>query len=340
MVWVKSNDNSISISLAHGANMNFNNFDMNLLRVFDALMQEKSVTRAAERLHRTQSAISYSLAKLRALFADELFVRDGGAMRPTSVALDVYPELSGALMNIRVLLDRRQRFEPASSRRNFRIGLTDYHSTILVPDLIREFTQNAPHASFNVIPINSPDLMEMLTTGRLDCALSSAYVGSEHALAELPLGNYELLCAAWAGSTMARERIDLNRYLELPHLQISADGMSEGIADQALRKIGLKRRVLVTIANYLLLPWALRETELISHCGSSLTQVFDASTGIIFFPPPLEVPEVRLSLLFSRQLATDEPTMWLLNLISEIYERTEIRRKEAVLNSPNVLWHE
>jgi DNA-binding transcriptional LysR family regulator len=308
-----------------GLGMNFNDVDLNLIRTFDVLMQEKSVTRTAERLYRTQSAISYSLSKLRDLFRDELFVRDGTVMRPTALAIEIYPEVSGALASIRLTLDRRRSFDPAQSRRNYRIGLTDYHSTVFVPDLIRKFSSQAPHASFNIIPLHNSDISGMLAAGELDCALTGTGVQGDNQIGEVELGRYQLLCAAWSGSELVRGAVTLESYLSRAHIQVSSDGLSEGLADQALRKLGLKRHVLVTVANYLLLPWALRGTELISHCGSGLAQIFDASSEITFFEPPLDVPDVSLSLVFAKQLATDPATRWLLDLIGEIHERTKSR---------------
>ncbi|TIL59993.1 MAG: LysR family transcriptional regulator [Mesorhizobium sp.] len=138
--------------------MSFDDLDLNLLRVFNVMMRERSVTRTACELGRTQSAISHSLSRLRHLFGDKLFTRDGGVMRPTPRAVELLPDISAGLATIRASIDRHQTFDPATTRRNFRVGLTDYHAMIIIPRLLREFSRQAPGATLNIIPANGLDI--------------------------------------------------------------------------------------------------------------------------------------------------------------------------------------
>ena len=172
--------------------MNFDDLDLNLLRVFDVMMRERSVTRTADELGRTQSAISHSLAKLRHLFRDELFTRDGGAMRPTPRAVELLSDISVALTAIRASIDRHQIFDPATTRRNFRIGLTDYHAMTFIPGLIREFAKRAPNATLNVIPANGGEGGSSVYLRQVDCAVTGAAIKDEPGLVKVELGQDRL----------------------------------------------------------------------------------------------------------------------------------------------------
>ncbi|MGF6175411.1 LysR family transcriptional regulator [Ensifer sp. 4252] len=306
--------------------------DLNLIRVFDVLMQEGSVTRAAETLGRTQSAVSHSLAKLRILFKDELFIRDGGVMRPTPRALELATDLSDALGRIRATIGRYKIFDPATTERKFRVGLTDYHAIIFIPGLIKEFSKQAPRATLNVIPANRVEGESTDYFRQVDCTLTGANVKDDPSLLKVELGQDRLLCAVWSGSQIARNPLSLETYLSAPHLQISADGLSEGLADPALSERGLRRNVVATISNYLVMPWALRGTELITHCGDGILQMLDETSEVSLLPPPIPISSVSANLVIHRQMAADQGTLWLRRLITELYHAAQIRKNEVILS--------
>lgn len=309
--------------------MNFVDMDLNLLRVFDVMMRERSVTRAAAELGRTQSAVSHSLSKLRYLLKDELFTRDGGEMRPTPRAVDLLSDIAAALATIRASIDRHQVFNPATTRRNFRVGLTDYHAMIFIPGLIREFSRQAPNATLNVIPANGPDIGSSVYLRQVDCALTGAAIRDDPNLLKVELGQDRLFCAVWSGSKIARGGMTLEAYLASSHLQISADGQAEGLADAALKQRGLRRNVVATISNYLVLPWALRGTELITHCGDAILQMLDERSEVSLISPPLPISDVNAWLIVHRQMANDPGTKWLREVIVGIYNESQAKRRRS-----------
>ncbi|MER9655181.1 LysR family transcriptional regulator [Mesorhizobium sp. M0152] len=309
--------------------MNYNDIDLNLLRVFDVMMRERGVTRAATELGRTQSAVSHSLSKLRYLLQDELFTRDGGEMRPTPRAVELLSNISAALATIRASIDRHQIFNPATTRRNFRVGLTDYHAMVFIPGLIREFSRQAPGATLNVIPANGPEIGSSVYLRQVDCALTGAAIRDDPGLLKVELGQDRLFCAVWSGSKIARNAMTLETYLASSHLQISADGLAEGLADAALKQMGLRRKVVATISNYLVLPWALRGTELITHCGDAILQMLDDRSEVTLVPPPLPVSNVNAWLIVHRQMANDPGTKWLREIIMGIYNESRTKRHQG-----------
>lgn len=318
--------------------MNFNDVDLNLLRVFEALFREQSVSRAAAHLGRTQSAVSHSLSKLRVIFNDELFTRDAGGMRPTVRALGLLPDVSAALTTLRAAVDRHQLFRPEETGRNFRVGLMDYHAKIFLPGLLKQLATLAPRATLNSIPTIGPEVGAMIQSGQLDCAIVGSFEGRDSQLQEIILGQDSVFCAVWSESNIAKQRLTLERYLESPHLQISADGVSEGVADVALRQIGRQRKTLVTISNYLIMPAVLKGTELIAHCGGGIVEMLDDKTEVMFTRPPLRIPSLKMSLVFHRQMATDPATLWFRSLIEQIYKGMDARKQKALSNSRFIRW--
>ncbi|MBB4572685.1 LysR family transcriptional regulator [Rhizobium lentis] len=310
--------------------MQFDDLDLNLLRVFDIMMRERSVTRTAERLGRTQSAISHSLGRLRMLFRDDLFTRDGSVMCPTPRAVELLSEISGALSTIRSSIDRHQMFDPASTRRNFRVGLTDYHAMVFVPGLLREFARQAPHATLNIIPANGIEILNAIHLRQVDCALTGASIRDDPRVARIELGQDRLLCAVWSGSAIAMHGLTLDAYLAASHLQISADGVSSGLADIALKAAGLKRNIVATISNYLILPWVLRGTEFITHCGDGILHILDDASEVKVVAPPLKIENVSTSLLLQHHMATDPGMIWLTQVISQIYDGSQKTKVEIM----------
>lgn len=313
--------------------MAFGDVDLNLLRVFEVLMQERSVTRAADQLGRTQSAISHSLAKLRVLFKDELFIRDSGSMQPTPRALELVGDLSDALTKIRASIGRYRVFDPATTERKFRVGLTDYHAMIFIPGLIREFSRQAPHATLNVIPANRVESESADYFRQVDCTLTGASLKDDANVTKTELGQDRMLCAVWSGSAIARNPLNLEAYLSASHLQISADGLSEGLADGALKARSLRRKVVATISNYLVMPWVLRGTDLITHCGDGIIQMLDDTSEVTLLSPPIAIPSVSANLVTHRQMAADQGTAWLRRLMIDLYHASQIKKNELILST-------
>lgn len=310
--------------------MNFNDLDLNLIRVFEVMMRERSVTRTAQELGRTQSAISHSLSRLRYLFQDKLFTRDGGIMKPTPRAVELLPDMAAGLATIRASIDRHQVFDPGTTRRNFRVGLTDYHAMIIIPRLLREFSTRAPNATLNIIPANGGDIASLVHLRQIDCALTGAAIKDDPSLLKIELGQDRLYCAVWSGSEIANSTMSLETYLSASHLQISADGVSSGLADAALRELGLRRNVVATISNYLALPWVLRGTELVAHCGDGILQILDEASEVTLLAPPIPIPNVSAWLLLHPQMATDPGTVWLRDVLTIIYRDSQIMKKEVI----------
>lgn len=164
--------------------MRLDHFDLNLLIALDILIEERSVTRAAERLNLTQSAMSAALKRLRESFSDEILVQHGKRMVPTAAALSLAPQVSAALLNMRGILASGMRFDPAQSHRKFRIVASDYITTVLIGPALQVVYGEAPHIQ---IEINLPrsDILDLLEDGEIDLLISPRAVPEPQSSAQI-----------------------------------------------------------------------------------------------------------------------------------------------------------
>ena len=304
-----------------------NQIDLNLLRTFDILIQERSVTRSAIRLGRTQSAVSHSLGRLREIFNDVLFSWDSGHMEPTPRAKELAIVISRALADIRLVVDRHLNFEPAKTTRNFRIGLSDYTAVTFLPTLIDSFSKIAPHATLNVVHAREPDVLESLRSREVECAvLGNARVEGDQ-FEVIELSKDRMVCGGWSGNGLLDD-FTPERYLASPHLQISADGTAVGVADTVMRAMGFTRRVIATIPHYLVAPWVIKGTQLVTVFGDGVLLALPKESEIRIVPPPINLPEVTISLIFERNVAFDPGHMWFRNLITGVSDSQKIRKEK------------
>lgn len=307
--------------------LNLNQMDLNLLRIFDILMHERSVTQTAARCGRSQSAISHSVSRLRLMFNDELFRREGTKMIPTPRAFELAEVVSKALADLRLVVDRENSFEPEISSRNFRIGVSDYTALTFLPLLIEKFSAEAPVATLNILHAREFEVVEQLRRKEVDCVILGNPGLDDPNLKMRVLALDKMVCACWRGNpdctAMTRET-----YLAAPHLQISADGNAVGVTDVALQKLNLRRRIAATIPHYLVAPWVLKGTSLITTFGDSVLLALDPRSETFVFEPPIPLPDVALTLVYERYVEADPGHVWLRNLIGRVAQEVQDRKAQ------------
>ncbi len=264
-----------------------NGIDLNLLTVFDALLTERHVTRAAMRIHRTQPAVSHALNRLRQLFGDPLFIRSAKSMQPTPKALELGPRVQSVLAEIGGILDRRQGFIPETSRRIFTLGLSDYVAAVIMPGLIRRMRDIAPLASIIVKNANHGTGIAMLEEGQVELIAGSFPAPPAYAKQEL-LFREEFVCAARKRLKGFERGFNRARYLRFDHLQVSSRGEPHGWVDAVLAKESLQRKVRVTVGQFLLAPILLRDTDFIA---TEPKMLFTAhAEDLTLRKPPVDIP--------------------------------------------------
>jgi LysR family transcriptional activator of mexEF-oprN operon len=292
---------------------NFAGIDLNLLVAFDALATERSVTRAASRIGIGQSAMSHSLARLRALFEDELFTRAADGMQPTPRALDLIAPVQAALAQILQITARRPDFIASSAQTSFRIGLPDSVEVLLIPSLLAHLQKHAPGVRLRLqVTSDAAHLLDELDAGRIDMAfgIGAFDKGREHHKRRALLsGNY--LCMFNPALVGIEPPISLEDYVRLPHVLTSLRQGERGVVDDALEKIGLKRNVALTTPRFLAVPFLVRGAPVITTMHAELARLFSTALSLALSPPPVALPQISISLLWHTSYDRDPAHLWL-----------------------------
>ncbi len=212
--------------------------DLNLLVAFDALMAERSVTRAGARIGRTQPAMSAALTRLRALFGEELFVRGPASLQPTPRALDLAELLSHALAEIQRTLAFTQRFEPETSTTSFTLGLSEHPAFVVLPKLVERLREVAPGVTLKINNFTDrDDAVTILDNGEMDLTIGvPPSMPPGQRIFTRPLFEERFVCIIRKDHPVASCRLDLKTFLSLSHLLVSPEKERFGHVDAALAK--------------------------------------------------------------------------------------------------------
>jgi DNA-binding transcriptional LysR family regulator len=236
--------------------MSFAAFDLNLLRVFDALMRERSVTRAGALIGLSQPAVSNALSRLRHALSDELFVRRGNDMVPTPRAEALAELVRDALSQVEQALYGDTRFDPASAERIFTLMGADFFSALLMPDLAERIAAVAPGVAVRMVDSALGDVERLLRENVIDVALERPLDMPDWISRRILFASPFVVIAAHNHKHLAKAgiapgaAIPLDAYCALPHAIRSIDGSMSGMVDEALRKAGAERRVLLALPNF------------------------------------------------------------------------------------------
>lgn len=276
--------------------MNFAALDLNLLRVFDAMMAELSTVRAGERVGLSQPAVSSALGRLRALLDDELFVREGNRMMPTSRALDLRGPIRQALAGMEEALAATAAFDPATSTRSFMLIGSDYFSTLLMPPLAARVAEAAPSITLQMIDHASSEVFEMLCDGRADIVIDRSLEPPEWVISRKLFQSW-LVCIARREHPLLTNRgirpgevIPADVFCSIPHVLRSADGSRTGTIDPALVRLGLSRRVMVTVPHFQAVALAVEASEMLGSIPVHFARMLAGRLKLDVFMPPMDSP--------------------------------------------------
>jgi len=298
---------------------NISRIDLNLLTVFDALMSERHLSRAAARIGRSQPAMSHALHRLRHLFNDPLLVRGKGGMKPTQRALELEAPVRQVLAEISGFAGTAGKFDPRSAQRTFRLAMSDYNARILLPRLVHRLRVEAPEVNLVVQQGGRRDTAEALAQGAVDLVVT--------VLPEIPKGlrgrvllRDKVVCMAGRKAMAGKRSFTLAEYLERPHLNISLHGEPTGPVDEILAKRGLARRNAVTVAHFLVIPEVLSGTDIVATLALRIAREFAAGYDLVIFKPPFDVPETAVSAIWHPRAETDAGHRWLRDLLADVAE--------------------
>ena len=316
--------------------LNFESLDLNLLKVFEALIEERSATRAGAQLGLTQSAISHALNRLRYVLKDELFVRGPDGMQPTERAAEIAPRLRQGLFQLQLALTPSE-FVPETTDRRFTLTCTEYAGAVLMPPLIARLRAAAPHASITVLPSNL-GVAETLRNGRADVAIGSFRRVPEWAASE-PLLRETRVWVLSADHPAAAEELTLERLAALPHLVIAATGEDEhaidgyvvdhglerlvtrsdtGALQGALAARGLRRAVAVTTPHFLAALAAVSHSDIAALLPRRVATAFIGLYRLAMFEPPYLSPPFEVMSLWHRDQGDQPAIAWLREMLREV----------------------
>lgn len=285
--------------------------DLNLLVAFEALFEERSVTAAAQRLYLGQPAMSAALGRLRALLSDELFIRVGREMQPTSKAVAIAPGIFAALNQVRQTIQASQAFDPASDQRDFAIGSTDYTSFVVVPKLMSYCRKVAPKLNFRMVGFEKDSVSELLETGAVDLALG-VFPNLPRQTICSPLFQEQFVGIAGRNHpAITQEAMTLEAFANLSHILVTIRRDTIGEVDRALAVHNLQRRIALTVPHMLVLPSIVASGDLVTSVPSRMANYFSKLDDIEVFDLPLEMQPWTVSMMWSKLTDKDDAICWL-----------------------------
>ncbi|WP_429512147.1 LysR substrate-binding domain-containing protein [Pseudomonas sp. BT76 TE3572] len=310
--------------------------DLNLLVILDALLSEQHVTRAAERLHLSQPAVSHALARLRDLLGDPLLVRAGASLVPTPRALELMAPLAEALAQVQSLLAPNT-FDQATAKRTFRLAMSDYGAAIVLPGLIRTLRREAPGIDLQISHASREGMIEGVLNGDIDVA-AGVFPELPNELRSTPLFEEHYACLLDRNSLPADGVLDRNSlpadgvldrnslpadgvldlptYLARPHVLLEMRGSGTPEIERALTALRERRRVAISLPHWSVAPEFISGTDLILTVASRGLLNIDEQS-LIVVPPPFHIPSFTFVLVWHKRRGGDQALNWLNGRIGE-----------------------
>ena len=295
--------------------------DLNLLVILDALLSEQHVTRAAERLHLSQPAVSHALARLRDVLGDPLLVRAGSTLVPTARALELVAPLAEALAQVQSLLAPNT-FDPATARRTFRVAMSDYGAAIILPGLIRILRREAPGIDLQISHASREGMLEGVLNGDIDVA-AGVFPEMPNELRSSVLFEERYVCLLGRRSLPADGVLDLPTYLSRPHVLLEMRGSGTPEIERALTALRERRRVAISLPHWSVAPQVISGTDLILTVSSRSVREIDQQE-LIVLPPPFEIAPFTFVLAWHKRRGGDQALNWLNRRIEEGIDRSGI----------------
>lgn len=287
--------------------------DLHLVSIFDAVMTEGSVTKAADRLAMTQSAVSNAIARMRVVWGDPLFVRSGRGIKASARAQALWREIQEPLAAIRMAASPAP-FDAATSARAFRVAVTDYMSGALWPRLRQHIEAYAPQVRLLAVPYTSQETGSQLRDNDIDiCIGGLQHMGDDVRLQRLFSESW--VCAMRADHPLAKMPLSEEDFLGADHLLVSLSGDPAGIADAALERIGKRRRVAMTLNNFAGAPSLLLASSLISVLPAGVVRTHALREQIYACDVPLDIPRFDCQMAWHSRNDRESAHRWMRSLI-------------------------
>ena len=300
---------------------NFRTLDLNLLRVFDQVMAERNLTRAARNLSMTQPAVSNALNRLRDALGDRLVTRSGYGVEPTPRALALWPAIADALRQLESSITPGQ-FIASEANTTFTIALADATAAELMPGLVEILERDAPGVTVRCQPLTTRDPRRLLDEGQVDIAVgffpavladltAQAQAGGLAAFDHQRLYEGRYVCVMRKDHPLARGPLTLKRFCEARHMLVSFSGRPYGFIDEALASLGRSRRVVLTVNQFFTAGRVVATSDLLTVLPAHFIDVTGRAEQLVQRDLPFDVPPVHVDSLWHRRQGQRSDHAWL-----------------------------
>ena len=299
---------------------NFRNFDLNLLLVLDGVLREGTLSNAAKALNVSQPTISSSLAKLREILQDELFVRSGNGMQPTPRALALKEPIQRVLTAVKGEILDTVRFDPATEIRPYTIATPDIGEPLFLPRLVARLAQDAPRVNLRSTVVRPRHLEDALEAGEVDLAVGYFPNLARPTTMQQTLFTHGFACLARTGHPLIKNGLTLEAFLEARHVVVGSEGSSQELFEDALAKRGLERRCALRTPHFMSVPFVVASTDLIVTVPRAVAAFFSGLVNLQVLDPPIDVPEFAVKQYWHRRFHHDARVIWLRTMMSDFYQ--------------------
>lgn len=294
--------------------MELKEIDLNLLLVFDRLLAERRVSKVAESLGMTQPGVSNALKRMRVLLGDELFVRTARGMEPTPYALGLAEPIGYALSTIHDAFNEVAHFEPATSDRKFTLGITDIGEMYFLPRLMTVLRQHAPGVTLSTVRNTAVNLQDEMEAGHVDLAIGL--------LPQLKTGYFQrrlfrqrYVCMFRQGHALDKASMTVEEFGDADHVSVVSAGTGHAIADLAIERQGIKRKIGLTVPHFVAVGHILSNSTLIATVPERYAMACVEPFKLRYIPHPLELPEININVFWHAKFNKDPASQWLRSLI-------------------------
>lgn len=299
--------------------MDYRRFDMNLLVVLDALLDEGGVHATARRLGMSQPNVSFALSKLRAQFGDQLLVRDGAGMRPTAFGAALREPVRRVLHGVEHEILAGRQFDPATASRRFAISTSDIGELVFLPRLMQELEQCAPHVTLECLSLRPADLARAMGEGAVDLALGYFPDLGEGPYMTQKLFDHPFTCIVRAGHPALSAPWTQDAFLALGHIVVSQSGRSQELFEAQLMGMGLARRIALRSPHFMSVPLLVAGSDLISTVPKAVGAIFARMAPLRLIDPPFGAPLINIQQYWHLRVQDDPGVVWLRTLIARLF---------------------
>lgn len=292
-------------------------YDLNLLPVFVALMEERSVTRAAQRLGMTQPSLSNALGRLRALMQDQLFVRERHGIQPTPIALALAPRIAAAVEELNSTVVSQQEFDPTRAERSFSIAVTGYVEYVLIPPLVARLSEVAPGVELRLLPYGN-ELGETGVMSGTTALVLGRIVDPPDNLVVQHLMTDGLACVVRSDHPEVADGMSKEQYEGMKHVNILPPGRLRTGVFKALERQGLKRQVVTSVMSFLVVPEIIAMTDYCATLPSLICRRLAQDPRMKIVPTPVELDRFPVEIAWHVRYRDDPAHRWLRTLIGKI----------------------